>query len=68
MDTGNPEEDKHFCMFCENEAEYMINDTQCSKPAPICPACQQVYIYGQCSPNAEFTEITEITEITKIDA
>ena len=48
-----------FCMFCEMEAEYMINDVQCSKPAPICPACKQVYEYGQCSPDAVFTDIDD---------
>jgi len=56
------EDDVKFCMFCDMEAEYMINDIQCSKPAPICPACKQVYVYGQCSPDATFTEIEELIE------
>ena len=36
-----------YCMFCENEAEYVIKESK----APICGACREVYEAGQDSPH-----------------
>jgi hypothetical protein len=48
-----------FCMFCDIPAIFTIdNDTQCKSPAPLCGTCQEAYAYGQCSPDATFTEFT----------
>lgn len=47
------DEDIQFCIFCDNEAEYIIDNTQ----APICPACKQVYVSGQANPDGCFIEI-----------
>ena len=46
-----------YCVFCENEAEYMIDNTG----TPICPACKIVYKAGQANPEAGFDDI-EIDE------
>ena len=42
-----------YCMFCENEAEYVIVGSK----APICSACKEVYECGQNSPDDTFEEI-----------
>ena len=45
-----------YCMFCENEAEYVIKGSG----APICCACKEVYEAGQESPK-------DIIEDAKVD-
>jgi len=42
-----------FCIFCDNKAEYIIDNTQ----TPICPSCKQVYVAGQANSDASITEI-----------
>ena len=47
-----------YCIFCENKAEYVIDNTN----APICPACKEVYICGQGNPEGVFKEEPEEPE------
>jgi len=45
--------EQRYCVFCKNEAEYLIEDTN----TPICPACKIVYQSGQANPDAGFIDI-----------
>ena len=42
-----------FCVFCDNLAEYVIENTR----SPICAACKIVYASGKANPKACFKEI-----------
>jgi len=44
-----------FCIFCENKAEYVVDNTQ----ALLCPACREVYLSGQGNPEGVFDELPE---------
>jgi hypothetical protein len=49
----NEGEDMDYCMFCENEAEYVIKGSN----APICRECKEIYEAGQQSPNDIIEEV-----------
>ena len=50
-----------FCIFCDNEAEFVIDNTN----APICPACKQVYISGQTNPRDIMIDLPDEDEAIK---
>lgn len=48
-----------FCMFCDNEADYIIERSK----SGLCRGCSEPYLCGMSSPDGRITDIEEFSQV-----